>query len=205
VKIDPEELSIHSLLAGLLKAESATEQLVFNSYLPRLTRLATKLMQGFPSASQNSEDIAHSTLKSFMLRARDGQAFDLPSHDSLWALLAEMARHKAANRIRDERTLKRGGGRVKNAADCTGEQNEMSPIDLAPGELHPCDLDLACEELLNFLPNDELRQIAILLFQGHTQHEVMELLHRRSPAAIQRKVALIRSYWQKFLDCRKNV
>lgn len=205
MKGDSQDISIHALLAGLRNENSTTEEFVYQAYLPRLTQLSAKLMGGFTAASEDECDVAHSTLKSFMLRARGGQALDLPSHDSLWALLAEMARCKAANRIRDERTLKRGGGRVLNATDFSGDQCNQSPIDLAPDELYAGDLDLACEELLNFLPNDELRQIAILLFQGHTQREIMDLMNRKSPAAIQRKVALIRSYWQNHLDCRKKV
>ena len=189
----------------LLKENSAAASQLMNEYLPRLTRLAAKMMNGFPSACEDEEDIAQSTIKSFFRQFRAGQLKNLSSPNALWALLTAMARNKTMNRIRRERTAKRGSGNVINEVDVRRNPGQDSPLDTEPGVISPEDFDLACEELLHALPDDELRMIAILLFRGLTQREIAKQMGRDSPSAVQRKVELIRVRWRHFLaDAEKS-
>ncbi len=144
-------------------------------------------MNGFPSACEDEEDVAQSTLKSFFQQLRGGQIADLSSSNALWAFLSAMASHKAMNRIRKERAAKRGSGNVIKEVDVRSTPDQPSPLDLQPGGISPEDFDLACEELLQALPDDELRTIAILLFRGFSQREIAAQIGRESPSAVQRK------------------
>ena len=67
-----------------------------------------------------------------------------------------------------------------------------------------------CQRLLDGLGEEELRVIAVLKMEGHTNEEIKEILKRKqeekgekgacSLATVERKLALIRKTWEEKLQ-----
>lgn len=184
---------IENLKAG----DEAAARLLWERYFRRLVGLANAKLARSPQALQAEEDVALSAFKSLCLGAERGRFPDLKDRENLWPLLVVLTSRKAGRRIRDERRLKRGGGRVQREAD--GAENEGA--DFAPafsGEPSPdeaAEMSEACERLLGLL-DDEARAIALAKLEGYTNAEIAarQGLALRS---IERKLQLIRRIWEE--------
>jgi len=60
-----------------------------------------------------------------------------------------------------------------------------------------------CELLLQALPKDQLRTIALSKMEGYTNQQIAEMLNC-SVATVERKLALIRATWKAYLDATKE-
>lgn len=191
---DDSEASVGTLISKIEQGDSAKIAELLTQYLPRLEKLSRKLLAGYPAAAVGPEDIAHSTLKSFVRLVGQNQVSSFSSHEALWKFLAQAARFKASKRKRDERALKRGGGKVTLATDLDLEEGATPIMEATGGDLQAVDLDLACSERLEMLPDDTFRTVTLLRFRGHTNAEISEIMEI-SLSKVERKVALIKKIW----------
>jgi DNA-directed RNA polymerase specialized sigma24 family protein len=124
----------------------------------------------------------------------------LGDRDDLWALLVTITARKAADLIRHDRSLKRGGGNVVGEVALEGPGDWASPsgLDQLPGrEPTPefvARMNEACGHLLDALDDATLRQIAVWKLEGYRDAEIALRLGiaRRS---VERKLEMIRSLW----------
>ena len=100
---------------------------------------------------------------------------------------------------------KRGGGAVRGEsvfADSAGEMNRAG-IGAVNSNADTPDLQAelaeACDELLDQLPDDQLRQIAIMRMDGFLVDEIAERLEV-SKRAVERRLQLIRKTWSEATD-----
>ena len=89
----------------------------------------------------------------------EGIAGDV-DRESLWRLLKTFTVRKVGRQIERDDAAKRGGGKVICEADLARDGSNAGNLDEAFGKLATPDFDLACEELLAKLPDEELRVVA---------------------------------------------
>jgi DNA-directed RNA polymerase specialized sigma24 family protein len=158
----------------------------------------------------DEEDIALSAFHSFIAGIRRDQFPDLSGPDNLWGLLITLTSRKVNAHLRKQTRQKRGGGNVRGESvflDSTGNANQGG-IDQRGGleqmggpggedSIRPdlrLELAEACESLLNDLPDEQLREIAVLRMDGYLVNEIADRL-QLSKRAVERRLQLIRKTW----------
>jgi DNA-directed RNA polymerase specialized sigma24 family protein len=189
------EGSVTRLLDPLRAADPAAVQQLWERYFRRLVGLARKRLQGAPRRAADEEDVALSAFDSFCRAVRAGRFPQLADRDSLWRLLVAITARKAAHLVRDEGRQKRGGG----TAQRTGSEAEPALEELLSREPDPEFAAQVAEEyqrLLRRLGDKELESVALWKMEGATVEEIAERL-RCAPRSVKRKLALIRTIWEK--------
>ena len=129
---------------------------------------------------------------------------DLARQDNLWGLLMTLTTRKVHAHMRRQTRHKRGGGDVRGEsvfASPSGEVMGAGIGDLAHEQKTPdvqMELSEACDELLKQLPDEQLRQIAIMRMDGYLVDEIANMLEL-SKRAVERRLQLIRKVWSEAL------
>jgi DNA-directed RNA polymerase specialized sigma24 family protein len=179
--------------------EKATEQL-WRDYFQRLVRIAAKKLPANLRRVGDEEDIALSAFHSFIAGVRRDQFPDLSGPDNLWGLLITLTGRKVNAHLRHQTRQKRGGGGVRGESvflDPDGDTRGggiggITGTDGSPQLL--AELAEACDGLLEQLPDEQLRQIAVMRMDGYLVDEVAEKLEL-SKRAVERRLQLIRQTW----------
>ena len=181
--------------------QEATEQL-WEDYFQRLVRVASKRLPQNLRRIGDEEDIALSAFHSFIAGVRRDQFPDLSGPDNLWGLLITLTGRKVHAHLRHQTRQKRGGGSVRGESvfiDSAGESRGAGIAgvtgDTGAPDLH-AELAEACEGLLDQLPDDQLRQIAVLRMDGFLVAEIADRLEL-SKRAVERRLQLIRKTWSE--------
>jgi DNA-directed RNA polymerase specialized sigma24 family protein len=172
---------------------SAAREL-WRRYFDRLVDLARARLRAAPRGSADEEDVALSAFDSFCRGAAGGRFADLGGRDDLWRLLVTITVRKAVNKVRYERRKKRGGGRVVGAATLDDSDPFARIVGREPSpELAAMMVD-ECRRLMSSLPNDSLRQIALLKMEGFDNEEISTRLDC-GLRTVERKLRAIRATW----------
>ncbi|REJ96164.1 MAG: RNA polymerase subunit sigma-70 [Planctomycetota bacterium] len=175
--------------------------LLWRRFFPRLNRVAAATLAKSPIPAVGAEDAVQSAFVSFWQRVESGQIGDDLSRDDLWSLLAVITKRKALRSIAREHAQKRGGGKVRVAADLKGAEGQSFRLNEVVAEFPTQEFDLVCEELLRLL-DEEIRVIVLLRFMGHTNKEAARLLES-TERRIERKLDLARQIWRRELACEE--
>ena len=84
-----------------------------SAYFERLVRLARQRLSNAERRVADEEDVALSAFASFCSAAEAGRFPDLTDRHQLWRLLIKLTAQKAADQVRRQRRVKRGGGEVR--------------------------------------------------------------------------------------------
>ena len=188
------EGSVSRWLASLRAGDHAAAQRLWERYFRRLVGLARAKLQGAPRRAADEEDVALSAFDSFCRRAEAGSFPQLADRDSLWRLLVTITARKAVHQVRDEGRQKRGGAvRVTNA-DAESVLEEV--LSREPSPEFAAEVAEECQRLLRRLGDKELEAAALLRMEGYTVEEVAGQLGC-APRSVKRKLALIRTIWEK--------
>ncbi|MCG8653603.1 MAG: ECF-type sigma factor [Pirellulales bacterium] len=184
--------------------EKATGQL-WEEYFQRLVRIAAKRLPNNLRRVGDEEDIALSAFHSFIAGVRRDQFPDLSGPDNLWGLLITLTGRKVHAHLRHQTRQKRGGGNVRGESvfidpkgDSRGSGIAGVTGDSAAPDLH-AELAEACDGLLDQLPDEQLRQIAVMRMDGYLVDEIAEKLEL-SKRAVERRLQLIRRTWTEEVD-----
>jgi DNA-directed RNA polymerase specialized sigma24 family protein len=175
---------------------------LWNGYFQRLVRLAAKRLPANLKRVGDEEDIALSAFNSFIAGIRRDQFPDLSGPDNLWGLLITLTGRKVNAHLRFQTRRKRGGGTVRGeSAFMDSNEVRKSPgIGGVSGEWMTADLDVeleeACNDLLDQLPDAQLRQIAVMRMDGFLVDEIADRLGL-SKRATERRLQLIRRTWSE--------
>ncbi|TWT93957.1 ECF-type sigma factor [Stieleria varia] len=188
------------LLADVRQGDNDAITELWESYFQRLVRLAANRLPANLRRSGDEEDIALSAFNSFIAGIQGDRFPDLSGPDNLWGLLITLTGRKVHAHLRHETRQKRGGGNVRGESvfiDPSGNDRGggIGGIvgESATPDLH-AELAEACDELLDQLPDEQLRQIAILRMDGFLVDEIAEMLVL-SKRAVERRLQLIRKTW----------
>jgi DNA-directed RNA polymerase specialized sigma24 family protein len=181
--------SVSCWLSRLREGDEAAVQQLWERYFARLVGIARARLGGAPRRAADEEDVALSAFASFCRRAEEGQFPQLSDRDDLWKLLATIADRKAANLVRHEGARKRGGQeRV--------EADLRNVLARDPDPAFAAAVADECRHLLDRLPDDEHRQVAVWKLAGHTNQEIATLLGR-GVGIVERRLRDIRRAWKR--------
>jgi RNA polymerase sigma factor (sigma-70 family) len=162
-------------------------------YFDRLVAVARKKLGRARKRAYDEDDVAASVFKSLWRGAERGHFQRLSTRDDLWALLLAMVHQKVVDYIRRDTRQKRGGGRL-------GGESKL-PLDgiqqLISQEPTPDVMALIDEQhrmLMDRLPDDTLRQIATMRFEGHSTKEIAAKFNY-TVRWTERKLQIIREKW----------
>jgi DNA-directed RNA polymerase specialized sigma24 family protein len=187
-------------LRQLQAGDPAAAQRLWELYFHRLVGLARIKLQGQPRRAADEEDVALSAFASFCRAAEAGRFPKLADRDDLWPLLVTLTERKAFNLVRDQGRQKRGGGNVQGESAFQGGDSTASGINNCAGrEPTPefaAQVAEQCRRLLDILPGEEMRAIAVWKMEGETVPEIAARLSC-APSTIERRLRLIRQIWQE--------
>lgn len=115
-----------------------------------------------------------------------------------------IAARKVANQLRDQTRQKRGGGAVRGESVFEAIQyGQNSPgiqevLGTEPTPALAAEVAEQCEQLLERLDDDQLREIARLKLEGYTNKEIAKQLSVQT-RTVERKLGLIRKLWKTTL------
>jgi len=175
---------------------------LWEAYYRRLVGLARKRLGDLPRRAADEEDVALSAFDSFCRGTEQGRFPRLEGRDDLWHLLVVITVRKAADLRTYQGRARRGGGKVRGESVFDGPSDgadEARGIEQAAG-LEPtpefaAEVAEQCRALLQALPKDQLRAIAVWKMEGYTNREIAERIGL-SLATVERKLALIRDAWK---------
>ena len=173
---------------------------LWGRYFEQLARLARHRLRSARRGLADEEDVALSVLDSVFEGISAGVYPRLGDRDDLWRLLVTIAARKAANLLRREHQLKRGGGRVLGEAafDGTTPDARRALAEVVGSEPTPEFAAMVAEECrirLEGLKDDSLRQVAVMRMEGHANEEIAARLDI-SLRSVERKLEAIRKRWQ---------
>jgi DNA-directed RNA polymerase specialized sigma24 family protein len=188
-------------LEQLQAGDSAAAQQLWQRYVERLIRLASRKLGDLPRRVADEEDVALSAFHDLLRGVEDGRFSRLDDREDLWQVLVMLTERKAIGLRRHVQAEKRGGGQVRGESVLAAD---FPLISAAPGigQLPGCDptpqiaaqVQEESSRLYRLLEDDTLRQIARGKLEGFTNAELARQLGL-SLRAVERKLQLIRRQW----------
>ncbi len=187
-------------IQGLAHGDESAAREVWHRYYEKLVRLARHVLRNANRRVTDEEDAAQSAIRTFFLGAPKGQYPDLDDHDGLWKLLVTITVRKSLNQIKRANRQKRGGGAVRGESVFLDRKDLRSArgINEVLGEEPTPELaalmNEQCEQLLDRLDDDSLREVARLKIRGYRTQEIAEKLDCNE-RTVHRKIVRIRKIW----------
>ncbi len=195
--------SVTLWLGQLREGDSAAAQQLWQRYVERLIRLASRKLGDLPKRVADEEDVALAAFHDFLRGVEDGRFTRLNDRDDLWQVLVMLTERKAIGLRRHVQAEKRGDGQVigESKLDMNFALSTAPPGigQLAGCEPTPAFAAQAREQfsrLYGLLTDDTLRRIAQGKLEGYTNAELAARLSL-SLRAVERKLQLIRRLWSE--------
>ena len=199
----PWDASVTHWVRELRAGNRAAAQRLWEGYFGRLVVLARQRLQGLPRRAADEEDVALSAFDSFCRGAEQGRFPQLSDRDDLWRLLVTLTVRKAHHLVRDQRAQKRGGGAVLGESALLGGADAGGPaagleevIGREPTPEFAAEVAEECQRLLDRLPDEQLRTIAVWKMEGYTNEEIAQKLDC-ALATVERRLKVIRKLWDE--------
>ncbi|MCA8999965.1 MAG: sigma-70 family RNA polymerase sigma factor [Planctomycetaceae bacterium] len=183
-----------SILRRIKSADEAALQQFWEMKSDAFLRFAEQVFRGTTHIARDEEGAVQSALLSLWKGLREDR-FEFEDESGLLRIMLTIIRRKVIKQMRHAHRQRRGGG--LDHVPLYGATNDGEPVAIADDDLRPDELVEAKEEharLFLVLGEAELRRIAILKLEGHTDQEIADALGR-SRATIARKLRLIRETW----------
>lgn len=188
------EESITNWLQAFQTGDREPIRQLWNRYFHRMMGLARQSLGNSPRAAADEEDVALSAFDSFCQGVEQGEFPRLQDRDDLWRLLVVITVRKAVNLVKHGGRQKRRGGQVKQS----DEEILQGLLSREPSPAVSAVMNEECAHLLDLLADEELRKLALLKLDGHTNSESAKLLGC-TRVTVQRMLNLIRESWQQEL------
>lgn len=189
-------------IAALKQGDDASAGLIWGRFFERLQVVARRKLGGRRRVS-DEEDVAISVFDTLYRGAAEGRFDQLGDRSDLWRLLMRITGQKCVDRLRREGRQKRGGGEVRGNSifgrggdGPTADFDDFQLQDQTPDFLVM--LDEEHSRLLDTLPDETLKRIALLRMEGYQNQEIAQQLGI-SVRSVERKLGLIRSQWSSEL------
>lgn len=184
---------------GLAQGDEAAVEQLWRQYYEKLVRFARRKLAEGQRRAADEEDVALSAFHSFCRGAAAGRFPHLEDRHDLWKLLVTITARKASHQVRRDMQQKRGSGNVRGESvfAAAGGRKEVGMGNLLGTEPTPEFAAMAAEEcrrLLEALPDEETRQIALWKLEGYTNEEIAGNL-KCAERTVERKLQKIRELW----------
>ena len=194
------EHSVTHWLNDLKVGHADAAQKLWERYYDKLVRLAKAKIGAKYRRVADEEDVAASAFRSFFRSVEEGRFPRLDDRDDLWKVLFTVTERKVYAHIKHQRRQKRGSGMVRGdsywiqpgiADDENGRGDWICP---EPTPAFAAEVVEEVEAKLNALPDEKLREIAVLKMDGFTNEEIAGKLNC-STRSVKRKLQVIRTFW----------
>ncbi len=188
--------SVTFWLSQLRSGQGNAAQKLWERYYERLVRLAQKRMARSPKRVEDEEDVVQSAFATFCANLANGRFPQLHDRHDLWRLLIIITARKATNCVRRETTLKRGGSWAQ------GGRHHFPPYQMEqivadePSPEFALQAAETVRNLLDQLPTQSMRALAMNKLEGYTNDEIADRLGC-SLRTVERRLQWIRDLWQK--------
>ena len=198
--MDSEVLVTHLLKEAEVGDEAARQRL-WSLYYKRLIGLArTKLREGEKRVA-DEDDVVVAAFDAFFRGAEEGKFPRLNDRDDLWQILVMLTCRKSANQVKRLNRQKRGDGQIRGESIFQlpgGKGEDPAGFDAFEGADATPEFALSVAEsyrrLLDMLPDETFRQIAVWKMEGLENEEISTRLGT-STRTVERKLNLIRRHW----------
>ena len=194
-----DELSIS--ICQLKDVSELDAERIWNEFFPRLKHFAQKRIRNMAQRAFDEEDIALSAINSFFRGHAAGQFEELPGDEEMWRLLVTITARKVTAQRRKQMAAKRGSGNVRGesvfqaAGDSDMNAGMAQIMDENRMPESATEIAETCKDLLAVLPNEKLRETALMRMEGYTNKEISKEL-KCSVARTKQRVAQIKELWQ---------
>ena len=194
--------SVTRWIDELKAGQEAAATRLWNHFYARLVGLAARKLGVGRKRVADEEDVVAIAFETFFRRAREQQFPRLQDRDDLWQLLVKITERKALNQLRNQMRQKRGAGQVRGESAFLDKKASTigAGIDRVVAAEPTAEFAFILAEefrrLLDRLPDDQLREIALLKYEGHTNQEIAAKTDRSLPT-IERRLRLIRDTWKE--------
>jgi len=185
--------SVTRLIDMLKGGDRAAAQRLWETYFRRLVGLARARLVRAPSPAADAEDVALSAFDSFYRRAERGEFPALDDRNDLWQLLFILTVRKAINLVRYQGRKARAPARVVSLTDLEGLGAE-EVLGTEPSPEIAAEMVDECRHLLDLLPDETLRAVALWKMEGFTNGEIAAKLGCVEKT-VERKLRTIRDVW----------
>lgn len=204
--------SVTDWLLQLQAGEALTVQNLWQRYFPRMVDLARRQLDGVPRRVADEEDVALSAFDSFCRAALTGRYPDLRDRHGLWQVLLTLTINKAIDLVNHSERGKRAWRRTvlfsELAARCGNKSGTAALAAVlrqqAPDPAFVALLADQLQWLLRQLDDDQLRSIALLKLEGHTNAEIARA-KRCAVSTVERRLRLIRRRLERHLGQQADV
>jgi DNA-directed RNA polymerase specialized sigma24 family protein len=197
----PTSDELSSSISQLKDVSEQDAQRIWDEFFPRLKRYAQKHIHNMSLRVFDEEDVALSALNSFFRGRAEGRFNELDGDEEMWRLLVTITARKITAQRRRQLAAKRGGGELRGESVFMGAGDSA----IAPGLAQIMDKNQmpesasaiveSCRELLDALPNEQLRTTALMRMEGYSNKEISADL-KCSVARTKQRVAQIKKYWE---------
>lgn len=188
--------SISALINEWTINESAVIERLEQEYFQRLRALSRRVLQGFPGAAVEAEDVVQSAMKSLCRFMRRQESPRDKDRNDLWRLLCHLVVCKSRHRMKSQ-TKGFPGGQVRPMADFVNADQAFE-LEAALQQVSTDEFDLIIHNALDQL-DEPLKRIALMIMEGCTQQEMATRLGC-SRRTIIRKVDLLKRLLASFLE-----
>ena len=197
----PYTIWLEQLRAG----DSAAARQLWQRYVERLIRLASRKLGDLPRRVADEVDVVNAAFHDFLRGVEEGSFMRLDDREDLWQVLVMLTKRKAIGLRRQTQAEKRGGGQVRgesalemdfvlsSAAPGIGQFTGCEPTPQFAAQVQE-----EFSRLYGLLADDTLRQIAHGKLEGYTNTELAGKL-QLALRAVERKLQLIRRLWSEEL------
>ena len=198
---EPKSIT-QAILAFQEEGDESQFQLIWDRFFDRLCRLIRPKIFKQHRRKIDAEDLASLTLMELVNGLRKG-SFQYPfDRESLWRLLAIIAARRTCSAMRMLSSPKHGGptrghSGFGEAGIQAIEASFIQSAGITDDEEDDINLLITTElsDLLETLPREDWRQIAIMKFAGHTNKEITDATGILS-RTLERKLETIRTHWR---------
>lgn len=193
------EEDLSTWIANLKKGDPRTQQEIWNAYFARLVAMTRNKLRGSRLREFDEEDIAISSFNSLFRAIEEDRVTQLDDPSDLWKLLAVISARKISAQYRRQGAAKRGSGRVRGesvfiSADQTVKPGLEQVLGSEPSPEMAMKAAESIQELMERLPDPNLRRIAWLKFEGYSNQEISQVMNCVE-RTISRKIERIRCLW----------
>ena len=190
---DFEQGSVSKALANFASEPDEAAELFWDRFFEKLCRYAESKVYDRHRRLFDAEDIASSAMFALLKGLKQGKFYNVKNRDQLWQMLATISSRKASNAAKFHDREKRGGGKTRGDSAFGGEI--VYPED--PAQI--VEFETTCKELLEALPDETYRKVALMRLAGFTNPEIGKQLDC-SGRTVDRKLIAIREIWSDMSD-----
>ncbi|MDB4614734.1 ECF-type sigma factor [bacterium] len=197
--------SITNAILALGNHDPNAAKVLWDRYFERLCGFAESKIFRVHRRVMEADQIASDAFAALFDGIENHRFTKVRNRDEMWQMLTLIAARKASNERKRLDREQRGGGKVRGGS-AFGPGGINSVVDFLQRDLSPdrfLELQELSNQLLESLPTDELRRVAVLRMAGHSNAEIAEQLDCVE-RTVERRLEHVRKLWSEVIAENKD-